>query len=54
MENENAKLQQKKAEIRKRIREAGVLEKKGTNDFDHYKYFTEAQYKELLKICLRN
>ena len=52
MENDNAKLQQKKAKIREKIRDAGVLEKKGTNDFDHYKYFTEAQYKELFTALL--
>ena len=43
----NAKLQQKKHHVRERIKEMGVLQKKGKNDFDHYKYFSEAQAKEL-------
>lgn len=43
----NAKLQQKKNELRKVLREKGILKKGGTNDYDHYSYFSEAQYKEL-------
>lgn len=43
----NAKLQQKKNQLRKALKEKGVLQKGGKNDFDHYKYFSEAQYKEL-------
>lgn len=43
----NAKLQQKKNDLRKKLKEKGVLQKGGKNDFDHYKYFSEAQYKEL-------
>ena len=43
----NAKLQQKKNEIRKELKERGILQKKGKNDYDHYKYFSESQYKEL-------
>lgn len=43
----NALLQQKKNEVRKALKEKGVLQKGGTNSFDKYKYFTEAQYKEL-------
>lgn len=43
----NAKLQQKKNALRKELAEKGVLQKGGENDYDHYKYFTEAQYKEL-------
>lgn len=43
----NAKLQQKKNAIRKLLKERGVLQKKGNNKFDNYKYFSEAQYKEL-------
>ena len=43
----NAKLQQKKSAIRKELAEKGVLKKDGKNDFDHYTYFSEAQYKEL-------
>ena len=43
----NAKLQQKKNALRKALKEEGVLQKGGTNQFDRYKYFSEAQYKEL-------
>lgn len=43
----NAKLQQKKNTLRKKLKEKGVLQNGGKNDFDHYKYFSEAQYKEL-------
>lgn len=43
----NAKLQQKKNSLRKELKERGVLKKGGKNDFDHYTYFSEAQYKEL-------
>lgn len=43
----NAKLQKKKNELRKKLKEKGVLQKGGKNDYDHYKYFSEAQYKEL-------
>lgn len=43
----NAKLQKKKNALRKDLAEKGVLEKKGLNDYDKYKYFSEAQYKEL-------
>ena len=43
----NAKLQQKKNALRKSLKEKGVLQKGGTNQFDKYKYFSEAQYKEL-------
>lgn len=43
----NAKLQQKKNALRKTLKAKGVLKKGGTNTFDRYSYFTEAQYKEL-------
>lgn len=43
----NAKLQQKKNAVRSDLKNRGVLQKAGKNDFDHYKYFSEAQYKEL-------
>jgi hypothetical protein len=43
----NAKLQKKKNALRKELKEKGVLKKGGKNDFDHYSYFSEAQYKEL-------
>ena len=43
----NAKLQKKKNTLRKTLKAKGVLKKGGTNTFDRYSYFTEAQYKEL-------
>lgn len=43
----NASLQQKKNALRKKLTEMGVLKKGGQNDFDHYSYFSEAQYKQL-------
>ena len=43
----NAKLQKKKNTLRKALKEKGVLKKGGTNTFDKYSYFSEAQYKEL-------
>ena len=43
----NAKLQQKKNAVRKQLAEKGVLKKGATNEYDHYSYFSEAQYKEL-------
>ena len=43
----NAKLQQKKNALRKDLKEKGILKKGATNNFDHYNYFSEAQYKEL-------
>lgn len=43
----NAALQMKKNALRKELAQKGVLKKEGKNDFDHYKYFSEAQYKEL-------
>lgn len=43
----NAALQAKKNNLRKALKEKGVLKKGGTNAFDKYSYFTEAQYKEL-------
>ena len=43
----NAKLQKKKNALRKELSEKGVLKKGGKNDYDHYTYFSEAQYKEL-------
>ena len=43
----NAKLQQKKNALRAALKKKGVLQKGGTNTFDRYKYFSEAQYKEL-------
>ena len=43
----NADLQKKKNSLRKALKEKGVLAKGGENKFDHYSYFSEAQYKEL-------
>jgi hypothetical protein len=43
----NARLQTKKNALRKALKEKGILKKGGTNTFDKYSYFTEAQYKEL-------
>ena len=43
----NAKLQKKKNTLRKALKEKGVLQKGGKNTYDNYKYFSEAQYKEL-------
>lgn len=50
----NAKLNQKKNKARKELVLMGILEKKGKNDFDHYKYFTEAQYKDVANKLLSN
>ena len=41
------KLQQKKNLIRKELKEKGKLINGAHNDYDNYKYFSEAQYKEL-------
>ena len=43
----NKALQKKKNKLRKRLNEKGVLKKEGKNDYDHYAYFSEAQYKQL-------
>lgn len=43
----NALLQSKKNKLRQELAKMGILQKGGSNDFDHYKYFSEAQYKEL-------
>ena len=43
----NAKLQQKKNALRKKLREKGTLKKEARNDYDKYNYFSEAQYKAL-------
>lgn len=43
----NAGLQKKKNDLRKDLKAKGVLKKGATNDYDHYSYFSEAQYKEL-------
>lgn len=43
----NSKLQIKKNNLRKLLKEKGILKKEGKNDYDKYKYFSEAQYKDL-------
>ena len=43
----NAKLQAKKNAPRKDLKSKGILKKGGQNEYDHYSYFSEAQYKEL-------
>lgn len=43
----NAKLQQKKNRVRDELAKRGILKRGGENNFDHYTYFSEAQYKEL-------
>ena len=48
----NAKLQQKKNALRKALKEKGVMKKDGKNDFDHYRYFSEAGYKMLFTELL--
>lgn len=48
----NAKLQQKKNALRTALQKKGVLKRNATNEFDKYKYFSEAQYKELFTELL--
>lgn len=43
----NSKLQKKKNNLRKILKDKGILKKGKSNDFDNYQYFSEAQYKEL-------
>ena len=43
----NAKLQQKKNAARKLLHKKGVVARDKTNQFDNYKYFSEAGYKKL-------
>lgn len=43
----NAQLQQKKNALRKELAKRGILKKGGKNEFDGYRYFSEAQYKDL-------
>lgn len=43
----NAKLQQKKNKLRLALKEKGIQKKGAINQYDNYKYFSEAQYKEL-------
>ena len=48
----NAKLQSKKNHLRQDLKKKGVLKKGATNSYDHYSYFSEAQYKELFTELL--
>ena len=48
MENKQLNLYQRLNQVRKEIAEKGYIKKGGNNTFDNYKYFTEAQYKELM------
>lgn len=50
----NSKLQKKKNSLRKALKEKGVLKKGGTNTYDKYSYFSEAQYKELFTELFSN
>lgn len=43
----NAKLQSKKSALRSELAKRGILKREGNNTYDKYKYFSEAQYKEL-------
>lgn len=43
----NARLQLKKNALRTALKEKGILKREAKNDYDNYKYFSEAQYKEL-------
>ncbi len=45
--NDAARLQAKKNALRKDLAARGILQKGATNSYDHYKYFSEAQYKAL-------
>jgi len=46
------KLAQKKNALRKDLAERGILKREGNNQFDRYKYFSEAQYKSLFTELL--
>lgn len=41
------KLQQKKNALRKELNKKGILKETGNNEYDHYSYFSESQYKKL-------
>lgn len=43
----NAQLQAKKNNLRNLLKEKGILKREGNNTYDKYKYFSEAQYKQL-------
>lgn len=46
------KIATKKNALRKALKEKGVMKKDGKNDFDHYRYFSEAGYKMLFTELL--
>lgn len=48
----NGQLATKKNALRKLLKQKGVLKKEGVNTYDKYKYFSEAQYKELFTELL--
>lgn len=48
----NSQLATKKNSLRKFLKQKGVLKKEGVNTYDKYKYFSEAQYKELFTELL--
>lgn len=48
----NASLQKKKQTLRGLLAKKGVLKRAGENKFDHYLYFSEAQYKSLFTELL--
>ena len=50
----NALLQQKKNAVRKALFKKGVVAKDKTNEFDRYKYFSEAGYKKLFTELFSN
>ena len=50
----NALLQQKKNAVRKALFKKGVVAKDKTNEFDRYKYFSEAGYKKLVTELFSN
>lgn len=50
----NAKLQQKKNVVRKALFKKGVVARDKTNEFDRYKYFSEAGYKKLFTELFSN
>ena len=50
----NAKLQAKKNLLRKALFKKGVVARDRTNEFDRYKYFSEAGYKKLFTELFSN
>ena len=45
--NNAQKLQKKKNALRRELNKKGILKESGNNAYDHYSYFSEAQYKKL-------